>query len=147
MTIGVEMPRTATSSTICLRATAREGSRVGRTTRSPSSETWKNPLPQFGMPYRVAASAKRRASGRGRAPEAGRGRRIGRALAIARMLTHAARKRRVEGTGPTSVGAGLSKRIAPSERLDPAAVEALLVAILSGRAARHVLLLGRDDPS
>ncbi len=50
MTIGVEMPRSATSSTMCLSATDRPASRVGRTTSSPASETWKNPLPQFGIP-------------------------------------------------------------------------------------------------
>ncbi len=50
MTIGVEMPRSATSSTICFSATAREASRVGRTRSLPSSETWKKPLPQCGIP-------------------------------------------------------------------------------------------------
>ena len=50
MTIGVEMPRSATSSTICFSETLRDASRVGRTSRSPSSETAKKPLPQFGIP-------------------------------------------------------------------------------------------------
>ena len=46
MTIGVVMPRPATSSTIVLQAATRCPSRVGRTRRWPSSETWKKPLPQ-----------------------------------------------------------------------------------------------------
>ncbi len=50
MIIGVVMPRSATSSTICFKATPRADSWVGRTTRSPSSETWKKPFPQYGIP-------------------------------------------------------------------------------------------------